>query len=111
MAVPLSSAKWKLRYADVLVDRHRRRLLCVREDHHGGDREAINTLAHMDPACKHQGLPIVTGSDFYSSPCVSPDGKRLAWLSWNHPNMPWDGTELWAGEFSTSFGLEPRWKR
>ena len=41
---------------------------------------------------------LVTGSDFYGAPRLSPDGTRLAWISWNHPNMPWDGTELWVAE-------------
>ena len=37
---------------------------------------------------------LVSGSDFYAYPAPSPDGTRLAWICWNHPRMPWDGTEL-----------------
>jgi dipeptidyl aminopeptidase/acylaminoacyl peptidase len=43
---------------------------------------------------------LVSGADFYANPRLSPDGARLCWLAWNHPNMPWDGTELWVGELA-----------
>jgi len=87
-----------LRYADVIVDRRRNRLICVREDHTDPRREAINTLAVVDLR-GGGGTVLVSGNDFYASPRLSADGSRLAWLTWNHPNMPWDGTELWVGTF------------
>jgi dipeptidyl aminopeptidase/acylaminoacyl peptidase len=87
-----------LRYADVIVDRRRQRLICGREDHRPTDREAANTVVDIDLTTGGEGRVLTSGNDFYSSPRLSPDGTRLAWLTWNHPNMPWDGTELWVGE-------------
>jgi dipeptidyl aminopeptidase/acylaminoacyl peptidase len=85
------------RYADLVVDAQRKALFCVREDH-TGDGEAVNTLVRLSLTGGDNGEVIVAGNDFYSSPRLSPDGRRLAFLTWNHPNMPWDGTELWVAE-------------
>ncbi len=60
------------------------------------------------PACPTQVL--VEGADFYSDPIVSPDGKFLAWLQWHHPNMPWDGTELWVAVFNADGSVGSREK-
>jgi len=84
-----------LRYADLQADLRRSRLLCVREDH-TQPGEAVNTLVSVSlPGDAAGGTVLVSGNDFYASPRLSPDGERLAWLTWNHPNMPWDGCELW----------------
>ena len=84
-----------LRYADGDIDRGRGRMVCIREDHTVSGREAVNTLVSLDLARGGPGDVLVSGRDFYSTPRISPDGSRLAWLAWDHPNMPWDGTELW----------------
>lgn len=85
------------RYADGVVDRHRHRLLCVCEDH-GAGSEPVNTIVSIDPEGSREPHVLLSGQDFYASPCLSPDGRRLAWISWNHPDMPWDGTELWLAD-------------
>jgi len=90
------TAEGALRYADGQIDRQRRFFYCVREDH-TGDGEAVNTIVQIDLTNGASRI-VAAGNDFYSSPRLSPDSARLAWLSWNHPNMPWDGTELWIGK-------------
>src|SRR5581483_11216006 len=87
-----------LRYADMVMDRQRGRLICVGEDHANPGQEAINKLISVSLTGAERVQTLVSGNDFYSSPRLSPDGSRLAWLTWNHPNMPWDGTELWVGQ-------------
>ncbi len=94
----------EMRYADPIVDHKRARLICVREDHTGGN-EAVNTLVSISVEDGSDARILVSGNDFYSSPRLSPDGKHLAWLTWNHPNMPWDGTELWIGELAEDGSL------
>ena len=87
-----------MRYADLVFDSVRNRIICVREDHNHSINEVTNTLASIsvshDDDIKHSEI-ITEGEDFYSSPRISPDGSTLAWISWNHPNMPWDGTDVW----------------
>jgi dipeptidyl aminopeptidase/acylaminoacyl peptidase len=95
----------EMRYADGVIDRKRNRMVCVREDHSAAGREAVNTIVEI--ALNGAGLQraLISGADFYSSPRLNPDGSRLAWLQWNHPNMPWDGTELWVADVSEDGSL------
>ena len=95
---PLTPAA-NMRYADGVIDRRKDLLFCVREDH-TGHGEAVNTLVSIDVKTESAGKILISGNDFYSSPRLSPDGSKLAWLTWNHPNMPWDGTELWVGKLT-----------
>lgn len=96
-----------LRYADFIVDTARERLICVREDHRPAGREAINTLVALPFEGGEQRV-LAEGNDFYAAPRLSPDGRRLAWLTWNHPNMPWDGTELWTADVAADGSLHNR---
>ncbi|HEY0006565.1 MAG TPA: S9 family peptidase [Pyrinomonadaceae bacterium] len=96
---PLTPAV-EMRYADMIFDKRRGRLISVREDHTESGREAVNTIVSLGLEGEDTGRVLVSGNDFYSSPRLSPDGKRLAWLAWNHPNMPWDESELWVGEIN-----------
>jgi dipeptidyl aminopeptidase/acylaminoacyl peptidase len=82
------------RYADLILDQHRNRLICVCEDHTESGKEAVNTLVGIDLNSGEIEV-LVAGSDFYSSPRLSPDGTQLTWIDWNHPDMPWDATKLW----------------
>jgi WD40-like Beta Propeller Repeat len=98
----------QLRYADGVFDQsHRRdRFICVREDHRKSAREARNEIVAVDLAGTLEAQTLVTGSDFYSSLRLSPDGSRLTWLEWQHPNMPWDGTELYVADIALDGSLE-----
>jgi dipeptidyl aminopeptidase/acylaminoacyl peptidase len=94
----------QLRYADMELDLARGRVLAVREDHRAGG-EAINAIVAVPLTGGDEGWVIVHGHDFFSSPRLSPDGKRLTWLSWDHPNLPWDGTHLWSAEITSAGSL------
>src|ERR1043166_110357 len=72
----------RVRYADTIVDAERNRLICVREDHRAEGKEAENCLVavKIDDGAE---VVLAAGNNFYSSPRLSPDGSRLAWLTWN----------------------------
>jgi hypothetical protein len=82
-----------MRYADGAIDAGRGLLYCVREDHTAGGAEPRNAIVALDLGTAAETM-IAQGHDFYSTPRLSPDGGRICWLSWDHPNMPWDETEL-----------------
>jgi dipeptidyl aminopeptidase/acylaminoacyl peptidase len=108
-ATPLTP-EGALRYADCALDGPRGRLVGVREDHspatverHGQAENAIVAISLSDG----EATVLVSGRDFYSSPRLSRDGSRLAWLEWDHPNLPWDGTELKVADVAADGALGP----
>lgn len=95
------------RYAVPVPTGDGRHLVAVRERHPDPDVPAgvVNDLVAV--STDGGGIRVIAeGHDFYSHPVLSPDGRRLAWTSWDHPNMPWDGTELWEAELDAS--LRPK---
>lgn len=95
------TAEGPWRYADFVVDEPRKRLVSVREDHSNPDQEAVNTLVAIDLTSGHQRI-LVSGNNFYAAPRINPDGSTLSWMTWNHPNMPWDGSELCTGSIEAN---------
>src|ERR1700676_4466106 len=96
-APPARERQW--RFADGVIDHRRRRWIGVREGH-TVDGEPVNTIVAVDlgQAQPEPGGVLVEGHDFFASPRLSPDGRGLLWLAWDHPNMPWNGTTLYLAE-------------
>lgn len=111
------------RYGDLIVDGDRQRLLAVCEDHRGSG-EPSNSLVALTWSTDDAPQTLFDGTDFVGGLALDTGGQRLAWLTWNHPDMPWDTTTLWtavltadgqltepqyvAGGEAESI-LEPRW--
>jgi dipeptidyl aminopeptidase/acylaminoacyl peptidase len=94
---PLTPADRAWRFADLVHDPRRNRLIAIREDHepatlarHGQAENALVAIDLVDGSV----TVLAEGADFFAAPRLSPDGDGLAWLRWDHPNLPWDGTEL-----------------
>ena len=84
------------RYGSKVFDDKKGRLICIRENHRDAEEDhPISEIVSIDIDGLDAPKVLLADNDFHSSPCISPDGKRLAWLTWDHPNMPWDGTHLW----------------
>jgi dipeptidyl aminopeptidase/acylaminoacyl peptidase len=70
--------------------------VCVRKRHEDG--KVVNELVALPADGGSPPVVLASGRDFYASPRCSPDGRRLAWLEWDHPNMPWNATDLQVAE-------------
>jgi dipeptidyl aminopeptidase/acylaminoacyl peptidase len=99
----------KLRFADGVMDRARSRMIWVCEDHTETDLQPRNSLVEISLDGSRLRV-LASGNDFYSSPKLSAECSRLAWLEWHHPNMPWMGTELWVGEVTADGLIAGKWK-
>jgi len=100
------------RYADGRALPGGAAIVCVRETH--GDGEPVNEVVQVPADGGGSPEPIASGRDFYAAPRPSPDGRVLCWLCWDHPNMPWDGCELWVDERRVAGGpdesiWQPEW--
>ncbi len=91
------------RYADGVVTPDRTWVICVREHHGAG--EPVNEIVAVPAYGEGPPQVLVTGPDFVAWPRLSPDGSRLCWIEWDHPDMPWDATRLRVAPVESSGGL------
>lgn len=102
------------RYADGAVTEDGAWVLCVRERHRADGGEPANEIVAVRTGPGPEGpvepVVVVTGHDFVSNPRIDPTGRWICWLAWDHPRMPWDGTELWVAELlvDPDPGVAPR---
>lgn len=107
------TAESKLRFADMVVDHVRNRLICVCEDHSVSGKEPENKLVSIDISRLNESdfkpaepQTIASGYDFYAYPRLSPDCQMLSYIAWRHPNMPWDGTDLHLVQFDENGSIK-----
>ncbi|MBK6961630.1 MAG: S9 family peptidase [Gammaproteobacteria bacterium] len=103
LPVAITPAECGLRFAEPCLDRRHNRLLAIGERHYPDTandlkREPANFIAAVALDGSGAVDELVSGDDFYAYPSLSPDGSQLAWISWNHPDMPWDRTDLWLAD-------------
>ncbi|VAI84195.1 unnamed protein product [Triticum turgidum subsp. durum] len=93
-------------YADGVFDPHSSRYITVMEDRRTSSLNPTTTIVSVN--LSNEPKVLISGNDFYASPRIDPTKKRMAWIEWGHPNMPWDKSELWVGYFSESGDLTER---
>ncbi len=107
-AKAISPANQHLRFADFCFDEIHQRLICVSEQSGDADcatqSEPRNFIVALSINAPYELNELHNGADFYAYPRLSPDGTKLSWISWQHPQMPWQGSELWMADL-TSEGL------
>ena len=93
------------RFADFSYDKTRQRLIAICETHENDSIE--NSIVSID---LHSGeiSSLESGNDFYASPRLNTAATQICWQTWNHPNMPWDGNQLWLADITDDGSLENR---
>lgn len=102
-AKPLTAGA-PVRYADFCLDEKRNRLICVQEDHTTPEQEPITTISSVSLKDGSTEM-LIAGNDFYAAPRLSPNGMFISWMSWNHPNLPWDESFVWCGNVGSDGSL------
>ena len=94
--IPLSPGGPEWRFGDLVFDHARQRILAVAERRQPDAPEPANVIVALAATVQPASAPqvLAAGADFYSSPTPSADGQWLAYVSWNHPHMPWDAAAL-----------------
>lgn len=93
-----------VRFADGRPTSDKAWYVCVRETHGPSPddtahaAEPVNDLVAVAGDGSGRIEVVASGADFYSSPRLSADDAQIAWVQWDHPNMPWDDTQLWLGQ-------------
>ncbi|GJZ36713.1 alpha/beta hydrolases superfamily protein [Tanacetum coccineum] len=98
-------------YADGVCDKRLNRYITVKEDRRESCRTSVTTIVSVelkDNSIIQDPKVLVGGNDFYAFPRLDPEGKRLAWIEWSHPNMPWDRSQLWVGYISDNGDIYKR---
>lgn len=97
---PSSHLEKSLRYSDLTLTKDIKWIICIRENH-DNEGEPINEIVAVKTDGSFDVKILISGNDFYSSPRLNKNNDKLTWTQWNHPNMPWDETELCSAQIDS----------